>query len=97
MTIEKLLENLRSQLNSISSAIHAIEQVMHNEHHSVKRARIISSIQREKKRRYDRKRGIPIAPKKYHGTHWMQQPKNRAKVLKMVRKMKLANRRKHGK
>jgi hypothetical protein len=101
MTIEKLLENLRSQLNSINGAIHAIEQVMHNEHHSVKRARIISSIKKERrihrKKNYDSKRGIPVAPKSYNGKHWMQNPKNRARVLKMVAKMKRANRRRNGK
>ena len=92
MTIEKLLENLRNQLNSISSAIHAIEEVQRNEHLSVKHARIISSIKKE--RRVHRKKPyIPIAPKSYNGKHWMQLPENRKKMLTQVKLMQSANER----
>lgn len=94
MTIEKCLEKLRNQLSSLSNAIHYIEQIQHDEHHTVKRAKIISSIKKERKS-YDKKRRIPIAPKSYNGKHWMQRPENRAKVMKMVRKMKRANRAKN--
>jgi hypothetical protein len=89
MTIERLLENLKNQLNSISSAIHAIEEIQRNEQHSVKRARIISSIRREKKK----KQYIPIAPKSYNGKHWMQLPENRKKMLTQVKLMQSANER----
>jgi hypothetical protein len=92
MTIERLLENLRNQLNSINSAIHAIEEAQRNEQHSVKRAKIISSIRRAKQG-YDKKRRIPEPTKDYNGKHWMQQPKNRKKMLKQVKLMQSANRR----
>ena len=92
MTIEKLLENLRNQLNSINSAIYAIEEIQRNEQHSVKRARIISSIKKE--RRVHRKKPyIPTPPKSYNGKHWMQLPENRKKMLTQVKLMQSANER----
>jgi len=91
MTTQKLLEELRKQLDSVRSAIELIEQFESSQHRKVKRDAILATISKPR-HQYDVKRKMPIALKSYNGTHWMQKPENRAKMMRMVAKMKRGHR-----
>ena len=86
MTIEKLLSELKNQREAVNNAIHLIEHILAGDSVTVKRARLVKAI------RYSKKRYTPKPPKSYNGKHWMQQPENRAKMLRQLKKMQRGKR-----
>ena len=72
MTIPKLLESLQAKRNALDSAIQEI--LLASQHHTTrtKAKAIMKSV---------RKKYKPYKP----GTHWMQKPENRAKVIAMAK------------
>jgi len=90
MTTRELLESLEKQLDSITSAISIIKQMENENSRVYKRAAIINHVRGLKRGPYKRKQ------KKYApGTHWMQKPENRERVI-AVAKAKWAKRKKKG-
>lgn len=91
MNIHQLLENLHQRRQSIDLAIHEIESQLANERIKTKRISILQTIKREKrenKPRIGKQKGFKYKP----GTHWMQKPENRARVVAIARKMHKAKR-----
>lgn len=83
MTTRKLLENLEKRLEEITAAISLIKQIDTEDSRVYKRTAIINHVKGlrgpyKKKNWRDRK----YKP----GTHWMQKPENKARVIAMAKK-----------
>ena len=76
MKIEQLLEKLKEQKKNLEFSISLLESALADNSHSVKRKAIVRAVKKEKKKKY---------------VHWMQDPKNRAKMMKNIRKMQQVN------
>lgn len=75
MTSEKLLLELKRQLNEMQSAVHMVELIInHNQSEKKKRA-ILKSVRRFKGKR------------NYNGKHWTQTPEGKRRLVANSRKM----------
>lgn len=74
MTIQQLLERLQAKRLAIEMAIQEIQIYQDTRTIRTKAKAIISSVRKRKKYK-------PYKP----GTHWMQKPENRARVIAMAK------------
>lgn len=75
MTIEKLLEKLEAKRDALNAAISEIRQYQVHTSTRDRAVRVMESI----------KAGVKIGHKYKTGTHWMQKPENRARVIAMAK------------
>ena len=86
MNIHVLLEKMHQKRNAIELAISEIESYLQSTRTKSKSREILDTI-KPLKRKYIRREKLPNKRgfKYKKGTHWMQRPENRAKVIQMAK------------
>ena len=75
MTIQGLLDELKRQHAQLGSAIEIVESYIKSSKTKATRKKIVAHVKKKSKKGFS-----------YKGKHWTQDPKNKAKLRRMLRK-----------